>query len=319
MPRARTVGQNPQRPGSRRHQRFRDARGGSCEKKNEISLKGRERNHVDSPGYPSFPSDLTEEGEKSCSSDAEESDSHSEAAQSVLPGEEIVKPAKQCVLGLWDFGQCDAKRCSGRKLCRFKKVRLLRVNQKFNGIILSPLATRTLSLADKEDVLARGLCVVDCSWNRLAEIPFHRLHTGKQRLLPYFVAANPAHYGRPYELSCVEALAAALKITGLDHQADDLLSVFKWGPHFLSLNAREFELYAQHGASSETIVAAQSRLLQEAEAHNATRKQKKKDDGYLSETWLPSDNSGSSSENESDEDTGSLEKEKESANELVCE
>lgn len=43
---------------------------------------------------------------------------------------------KRIPLALWDFGQCDAKKCSGRKLCRFGKVKLLKVSEKFHGIIL---------------------------------------------------------------------------------------------------------------------------------------------------------------------------------------
>lgn len=42
----------------------------------------------------------------------------------------------RATLNLWDFGQCDAKKCSGRKLHRLGKVRLLRTNKKFHGIIL---------------------------------------------------------------------------------------------------------------------------------------------------------------------------------------
>lgn len=36
-----------------------------------------------------------------------------------------------------DFNQCDAKKCTGRKLSRFKLIKDIKPKKKYNGIVLS--------------------------------------------------------------------------------------------------------------------------------------------------------------------------------------
>lgn len=168
-------------------------------------------------------------------------------------------------IAMWDFNHCDPKRCSGRKLARHKHLRTLKPYTKFPGLILSPLAEQAVSPADLDIVLERGICVVDCSWARIDEINFSRLHNGKQRLLPYLLAANPVNYGRPLKLTCAEAIAGSLVICGLREQAEKILSIFKWGEAFFEVNEQFFEAYSKCSNSAEIVEAQQSFMQRDEE------------------------------------------------------
>ncbi|KAL7104437.1 hypothetical protein ACP275_08G244700 [Erythranthe tilingii] len=175
--------------------------------------------------------------------------------------EEQQVPAIQ--LAMWDFGQCDAKRCTGRKLARFGLIKELRVNSGFGGVVLSPTGKQCVSQEDLELIKRRGLAVVDCSWARLDDVPFTKLRCVAPRLLPWLVAANPVNYGRPCQLSCVEALAAALIICGEKETGNLLLSKFKWGHAFLSLNKELLKAYSQCPTGAEMITVQNEWLSQQ--------------------------------------------------------
>ncbi|MCO5578268.1 hypothetical protein L7F22_032107 [Adiantum nelumboides] len=190
-------------------------------------------------------------------------------------------------LAMWDFGHCDIKRCTGRKLCRLGFLRELRVHQRFGGIVLSPLGKKCVSREDQLLVKERGLAVIDCSWARLDDVPFSTLKCGAPRLMPWLVAANPVNYGRPCELSCVEALAGALYICGEEQTSETLLSKFKWGHGFLSLNRELLEAYKDCSTGAEVVEVQNAWLSRQTTARHRSLESPEDDGADDNDDGLP--------------------------------
>jgi len=67
------------------------------------------------------------------------------------------------------------------------------------------------------------------------------------------VAVNPVNYGKPFKLSCVEAIAAGLHLAGFEDDSRELLTHFKWGVSFLDVNKDVFDLYSKCKTSEEIL------------------------------------------------------------------
>ena len=133
--------------------------------------------------------------------DLNKSDSDSEAEETEDSSENEDEVEVPFQVAMWDVGQCDPKRCSGRKLARNGLINELKLGRRFPGLCLSPLGVSTVSPADKDIIKEQGISVIDCSWAKIDETPFQRMKSAHPRLLPYLIAANPVNYGKPCKLN----------------------------------------------------------------------------------------------------------------------
>jgi rRNA small subunit aminocarboxypropyltransferase len=150
-----------------------------------------------------------------------------------------------------EMGQDDPTKCTARKMINMDLAK--GVSRKFHAsdkiIVLNPYAHRVLSPPDRG---AKAVLVVDCSWNQAQEVFFRRLG-GKHRRLPVLLAGNPTNYARPGVLSSLEAVAATMYILGEVEEAARYLSIYKWGPTFLSLNQEPLEAYRKARTEGKVI------------------------------------------------------------------
>jgi pre-rRNA-processing protein TSR3 len=139
-------------------------------------------------------------------------------------------PKIKVPLWMWEFGQNDPKRDSGSKLQRLGLAKTLKLGKSFPGVVLSSEATIIISPADADIILQHGIAGINCSWNRLSEIPFGSMGKGRHhRILPFLIAANPVNYGRPFKMNTAEAMAACMYIAGFKDDALLMMEPFSYG------------------------------------------------------------------------------------------
>ncbi|CAM9417313.1 unnamed protein product, partial [Ectocarpus fasciculatus] len=184
------------------------------------------------------------------------------------------RPPVRARLCMWEFGQNDPKRDSGSKLKRLGYASLLKIGQSFPGVVLSSEARTYLSPADKEIVEKHGIGGINCSWNRLDEIPFGKMGSGRtQRILPLLFAANTVNYGRPFKMNTAEAMAASLYIVGLKEDAVNMLYPFSYGQEFIRLNFEALEAYSACSSAAE-VEAIHYNSIQKSADKKAAREER---------------------------------------------
>ena len=158
-------------------------------------------------------------------------------------------------LVVYHANEDDPKKCTAKKLHRFgyaaleKNIRRL----PYHAVLLNPFAEKSLSREDLQNAKDHGLVALDCSW-KTAEQSFEFLETTTiSRALPFLLAANPVNYGKPFQLSTLEAFAAALYILGEVEHAKEIVGINTWGHSFLELNREPLEDYRQSRDIAELV------------------------------------------------------------------
>lgn len=156
---------------------------------------------------------------------------------------------------IYHTAEDDPKKCTALKLRRFGyatvESNLRRIPP--GMILLDPLSEKSFSKEDRYVAQTKGILALDCSWETVND-QFHLLEKRfVHRALPFVLAVNPINYGKACKLSTLEAFAAALYIIDAVDQAEQILSLYKWAPHFLHLNREPLNDYRSAETSKEVI------------------------------------------------------------------
>ncbi len=94
-------------------------------------------------------------------------------------------------LYIYHTGHCDPKKCTARKLAKYKLALILNdiKDLPVNLLFLDPTAEKALSPEDKERA-QRGIAALDCSWEEVAQVfPAVRRKKLWRRALPFFTSS----------------------------------------------------------------------------------------------------------------------------------
>nr|MDO8132738.1 DUF367 family protein [Candidatus Njordarchaeum guaymaensis] len=153
------------------------------------------------------------------------------------------KSLNRVKLYVYHASQCDPKKCTALKMLRLglarRIARLSSIHRR--AIVLDPFSDSLLVRGDRINMLSHGLVAIDCSWENAGELFTVKIRAERRRL-PDLLASNPVNYGVTGKLSTVEAFAAALITCGFHEQAHEILSKFKWGGNFITLNNIKIEM-----------------------------------------------------------------------------
>jgi pre-rRNA-processing protein TSR3 len=139
--------------------------------------------------------------------------------------------------------QDDPKKSTMKKLERFNLARRIDRGKASRSMVLTVSSSQYLMSSDRNLILERGITAIEGSWKQNDLMAGTKFRYG--RILPPLLASNPVNYGKWNLLSSVEAVSAALIITGFRELAEQIISKFSWGHSFISLNMEILEEYAK--------------------------------------------------------------------------
>ncbi len=142
-----------------------------------------------------------------------------------------------------DLFQDDPKKSTMKKLHRFGLATKVEVRNIQRHVILRTDSDKVLLPTDRKLMERKGICIIEGSWK--SGMLLEQIHAEHSRILPALVASNPVNYGKFNTLSSVEAVCAALYITGFKEQAEYVISKFGWGHTFLETNGELLDLYSK--------------------------------------------------------------------------
>ncbi|MHB8566122.1 MAG: DUF367 family protein [Nitrososphaerales archaeon] len=152
----------------------------------------------------------------------------------------------------YEMRQDDPAKCTSAKMRKLGFARSIPISRfPVESIVLNPAGKIPVFKEDRSSALKGGVVVVDCSWAHAPEIFRRTQYKGLQRRLPALLAGNPTNYSKLDSLSSLEAVVGALYIMNFYDYAMRLLSIYKWGDTFLTLNQDPLDEYSKANSVDE--------------------------------------------------------------------